>query len=369
MPAGGVRPQRVTVVGCGVVGAAIAYELSQHPHLTITVLEAQSPAQASTGAALGVLMGVISQKLKGRAWALRQASLRRYDSLIAELTAAGQFVPYNRQGILSLCFDEAALPKWRQVQAARQSEGWPLELWSSEHVQSRCPYLNLDGVAAGVYSPCDRQVDPVALTQALVAAAQDRGVNFRFDCPVTGLELNSGCDRSAGVHTAAGHQPADWVVIAAGLGSMGLTAAAPNPVVLGPVLGQALRIRLTQPLDQADFQPVINGHDIHLVPLGGQDYWLGATVEFPEDGAEPVALATALETLWQRAIAYCPKIARAEIQQQWQGLRPRPQGQGAPVLGPLSGVENVILATGHYRNGVLLAPATAQAVTQWIIAS
>lgn len=369
MTARGVSPQRVTVVGCGVVGAAIAYELSQHPHLTITVLDAQSPAQASTGAALGVLMGIISQKLKGRAWALRQASLQRYDSLIAELAAIGYAVPYNRQGILSLCFDEAALPKWRQVQTARQAEGWPLEIWSPQQVQSRCPHLNLAGVVAGIYSPRDRQVDPVALTQALVAAAQDRGVTFQFDTPVTGLDLNPSCDRSSGVQTATGHQPADWVVIAAGLGSMALTVAAPQPVVLGPVLGQALRVQVPQPLGKSDFQPVINGHDIHLVPLGNRDYWLGATVEFPEAGAEPVALATALETLWQGAIAYCPEIAKAEIQQQWQGLRPRPQGQGAPVLGPLSGVENVILATGHYRNGVLLAPATAQAVAQWIIAT
>lgn len=367
MTARGVGPQRVVVVGCGVVGAAIAYELSQYPHLTITVLDAQSPAQASTGAALGVLMGIISQKLKGRAWALRQASLQRYDDLIAELGAMGYAVPYNRQGILSLCFDVAALPKWGRVQAARQAEGWPLEIWSPEQVQSRCPHLDLPGVVAGIYSPRDRQVNPVALTQALVSAAQDRGVIFQFETPVTGLELNSSCDRSSGVRTATGCQPADWVVVAAGLGSMALTAAAPQPVVLGPVLGQALRLRLPHPLGQPDFQPVINGHDIHLVPLGNRDYWLGATVEFPEAGADPVALAAALDTMRQGAIAYCPAIAGAEIQQQWQGLRPRPQGQGAPVLGPLSGVDNVILATGHYRNGVLLAPATAQAVAQWII--
>lgn len=75
----------VVVVGCGVVGAAIAYELSQFPDLSITVLDRQPPAQAATGAALGVLMGVISQKVKGNAWRMRQASLQRYETLIPEL--------------------------------------------------------------------------------------------------------------------------------------------------------------------------------------------------------------------------------------------------------------------------------------------
>lgn len=78
---------RVIIIGCGVIGATIAYELSQIPELKITVLDKEAPAKASTGAALGVLMGIVSQKLKGRNWQLRENSIKRYETLIPELEA------------------------------------------------------------------------------------------------------------------------------------------------------------------------------------------------------------------------------------------------------------------------------------------
>ncbi|MEO0868184.1 MAG: FAD-binding oxidoreductase, partial [Cyanobacteria bacterium J06642_11] len=138
-----------------------------------------------------------------------------------------------------------------------------------------------------------------------------------------------------------------------------------------PVLGQALELELEQPLGTEDFQPVINGHDVHIVPLGENRYWLGATVEFPPGGeavelplqVDLVPAAEQLEHMRQVATDYCPALIKARIVRHWSGLRPRPQGQGAPVIKPLEGLENVILATGHYRNGVLLAPATAMTVT------
>jgi glycine/D-amino acid oxidase-like deaminating enzyme len=132
---------------------------------------------------------------------------------------------------------------------------------------------------------------------------------------------------------------------------------------LMPVLGQGLRVRVPQPLGDEQFQPVINGDDIHLVPLGDREYGVAATVEFPAVGeTTPQPQAAALDAVWQGAIAYCPALADAEILESWSGLRPRPQGQAAPVIHPLEQYPNVILATGHYRNGVLLAPATAQVV-------
>jgi glycine/D-amino acid oxidase-like deaminating enzyme len=93
----------VLVIGCGVVGAAIAYELSLIPGLKVTVIDKQSPAQGATGAALGILMAVISHKIKGNAWRMRQTSIQRYETLIPELEAlTGRQIPFNRQGILLL---------------------------------------------------------------------------------------------------------------------------------------------------------------------------------------------------------------------------------------------------------------------------
>ena len=165
---------------------------------------------------------------------------------------------------------------------------------------------------------------------------------------------------------AQGQMDVDLVVIAAGLGSTPLTAQCGRLVDIGPVLGQALHLRLNQNLGKPDFQPVITGDDVHIVPLGRGDYWVGATVEWVQDTGELVPQVEALEAVRQQAIAFCPQLADAVTVKQWFGLRPRPQGRSAPIIGPLSGYPNVMLATGHYRNGILLAPATALEVLHWV---
>jgi glycine/D-amino acid oxidase-like deaminating enzyme len=367
--------KHITVIGCGVVGAAIAYELSLSPEFQVTVLDQAAPAQGATAAALGVAMAIISHKVKGRNWRLRERSLQRYQTLIPELESlTGQAIQRNVQGILSLCFTLEDLPRWQSLQAIRQRQGYRLELWSVEQVRDRCPHLNLDRVVAGVYSPHDFQVNPTELTQALVAGAQANGVKFHFGQPVVGFDEsgptaeNRAC---AAVHTASQTLATDGVVIATGLGTLPLTQTLHQPTFIGPVLGQALRLHLDLPLGHADFQPVVNGHDIHLVPLGSGDYWVGATVEFPPETSPEEVLAMKpqadrLETVLAGAVAYCPGLSQGNITDQWFGLRPRPQGTAAPVLQPLTGYANIWLATGHYRNGVLLAPATALAVKDYI---
>lgn len=240
----------------------------------------------------------------------------------------------------------------------------------------RCPYLAVDSIAAGIYSPDDIQVNPAQLTQALVAAATANGVTFHLREAVLGFDPVPTSDgtvqRCLRVNTPSRQIEADWVVLAAGLGTTALTQDLQQPLALGPVLGQGLKLHVETPLGQGDFQPVINGSDIHLVPLGGGDYWVGATVEFPpETDPAQVALipeAERLEAVLQGAIAYCPALAQATIIDRWFGLRPRPQGQAAPVIQPLAGYSNVMLATGHYRNGVLLAPATALTVRDYLLA-
>jgi glycine/D-amino acid oxidase-like deaminating enzyme len=372
---------RVAIIGCGIVGASIAFELSQFPELKVTVFDKQPPAQGSTGAALGVLMGVISHKTKGRNWQLRETSLQRYETLIPELEAVtGRKIPFNKQGILMLCSEGEDLSKWEKLIATRDSQGWQLELWDRERVRDRCPHLYLnDKIIAAIYSPQDRQVDPTALTLALVDAAKLKGVNFEFGVEVQGItELDSQVSQiqlpssitvnmSCGTGILPVAENFDRLIVCAGLGSAAVTASLNQLVDIRPVLGQALHLLTPNPVGNPDFSPVITCDDVHIVPLGNQEFWVGATVEFSENGGEIQANADMLAQVMARASFLCPALAFASIIRKWSGLRPRPEGRPAPIIGTLPGNDRVFIASGHYRNGVLLAPATARSIREMIL--
>ncbi|MCP2728531.1 NAD(P)/FAD-dependent oxidoreductase [Limnofasciculus baicalensis] len=369
----------IVIIGCGIIGAAIAYQLSKIKDLKITVIDTNPPAQGSTGAALGVLMGAISHKVKGRAWQLREASMRRYETLIPELEdITGQKIPFNRQGILMLRFPGEDLASWEKLVQIRKSQGWDLEIWDRDKLQSQCPQLDNDQIIGAIYSPGDRQVNPTILTQALVAAAKNNGVTLKFGINVEGFQSilpnNTNLQICHKINTNEGKLEADWLVIAAGIGSTKLAnlllSSHPNStesITIKPVLGQALQLQLVSGIGNPDFQPVITGNDVHIVPIGENNYWVGATVEFPNELGEVIAEPILLEKVRQDAIAFCPALASATIVRTWLGKRPRPEGRSAPVIGILPGYSNVLLATGHYRNGVLLAPATAEAIRDVIV--
>ena len=382
----------VVIIGCGVVGAAIAYELSQVKGLNITVFEEKQPAQGSTSAALGVLMGVISSKIKGSAWRMRQSSIERYGTLIPELEAiTGRKIPCNRQGIVMLLSEDLdhplesgveVLSEWEQLREIRQSQGWELQVWDQEQLQKFCPQVSHPQIIGAVYSPQDLQLNATALTVSLVDAAQRNGVNFRFGVSVTGTEtpppppptplhIKKGlvaAHKCNFIETTEGKVSADWFIVSAGLGSTALTAQLDQMVHIRPVLGQALYLSLGRTLGNPDFQPVITGNDVNIVPMGHGDYWVGATVEFPDDEDQVSPSPELLNAVRQQAIAFTPDLAAAKVLRTWSGLRPRPEGRPAPVIDKLPGFTNVLLATGHYRNGVLLAPATATAIREMILA-
>jgi glycine oxidase len=351
----------ISIVGCGIIGATIAYELSCLNRFDISVYDSHQPAQASTGAALGVLMGVISQKVKGRAWNMREYSIRHYHQLIPELERiTGLQIPHNSQGIFKLLSPDADLVKWQQLAATRQEQEWQLEIWESAQILAQLPQLNPQLVGRAIYSPQDLQVDPVALTNALVLAAKMNGVKFHFDRSVHSITASNplSCDVLMGDGKVV---TSDRVIVTAGLGSTDLLAPF-GSIEINPVLGQAIHIRLPRSLGNPDFQPTISYEDLNIVPLNNHEYWVGATVEFPVDGTV-VARSECLAQLQQTSVSLCPDLATGEIIRTWQGLRPRPHQRPAPVIDRMGDNGRVLVATGHYRNGVLLAPATAQLIT------
>jgi glycine oxidase len=353
------------MIGCGIIGATIAYELSRSNEYKIDVYDLQQPAQAATGAALGVLMGIISQKIKGRAWNLRRDSICRYQTLIPELEQmTGLNIPHNSQGIIKLLSPEDDLSKWAQLVTIRTEQEWQLELWNSRQIATKLPQINPQLIGTAVYSPQDLQVDPVALTNALVAAAKINGVNFHFDRSIKSITATNphSCDLFA---PDLDPITSDWTIVTAGLGSTSLVSSI-APIEINPVLGQAIHIRLPHSLGNPDFQPVIVYDDVNIVPCGANDYWIGATVEFPVDGVM-VAQAECLERIKQIAIEICPDLAKGEIIRTWQGLRPRPNRRSAPVFDRVGKNQRILVATGHYRNGILLAPATARIIGDMLL--
>jgi glycine/D-amino acid oxidase-like deaminating enzyme len=339
-------------------------------------------------------MASISKKAKGRSWQMRELAMDWYDRMIPAVEqATGLVIPVNRQGILMLQDLATDLTPWEKLLALRCEQQRPLEIWTAAKIQLMLPQLAVAGTGAAIYAPTDRQVHPARLTAALIVAAQQQGVEFRWQTMVTGMRIEAGRVRQ--VQTAAGPIDCDCVVIAAGLGVAALsqelasqelasqelasqelaqpmTSGRSETIALRPVLGQAMQIALPQQLGLPEFQPVVTSQDVHLVPLGRQPdgawhYWVGATVEFPDAAGQALPPDRELwAALWQTAVGYCPAIAQAQILRQWSGLRPRPQGRPAPIVERLPAFENVVVAAGHYRNGVLLAPATAIAVRELI---
>jgi glycine oxidase len=364
---------RVGIIGGGVVGAAIAHRLSKVPGLEIQLFDQRKPDRLdSTGAALGVLMAVLCSKLKGRHLKSLLQSLTLYETLIPELARqTGREIPYNRQGILQLHFDNAELERWHKTHSVRQTQGFTLEVWSQAELKAHCPEFdqarsleNGSSTVGAVYSPDDRQVNPVALTQALLHGVEQQGGQIHFLTPIKHFQTASQNEQTIVTHlcTNQGDVTVDWLIIAAGLGSTPLTQLLKQPILIQPVLGQAMHLRCSKPLRSPS--PVITGEGLHVVPLSAQELWVGATVEFADEDPNqaPAPDPQQLEQLLQRAIAMYPALKQAEVLETWQGLRPRPSERAAPVIEQLPGYRNVLIASGHYRNGVLLAPLTAEKV-------
>lgn len=341
---------KILVIGCGMVGAMTAYTLTK-AGLEVTVCESQpSYAQGASGSALGVLMAVCSSKGEGAIAQLRLASLQLFDSLLEELHSEFQAdVPCNRSGILCLYESAKAEEKCAKLIAMRQSQGCNLE-WKPTVAGWHC--------AGAMYSSRDRWVHPQQLISALVSATIQRGGKFSFNTPIANLQsIASDFDR---------------IVITAGLGTNQLI----GQNILHAVRGLALTVELAEPslalwenpASDTNY-PVVHavnsaGEDINIVPLGDRQYWLGATVHFNPEDCQP---QRDVQWLLETATKFQPLFQQAQIINCWMGDRPRPKYQKAPIIGFLSADQKILAGIGHYRNGILMAPITAQIISDLIL--
>lgn len=351
------QPSSVLVVGAGIIGLGAAWQLAKRGHQVSLIDPALDPARRLEGsqplngssAALGVLMARVFHRSSGRAWRLRQRSHELWPQWVEELEHRGHRLP-RRNGLLLLAADENDLARQEQIASERMRMGIAMRLMAPSELEALQPQLPGPAMG-GLLSPEDGQLDPNPLMQALLAESRRAGV-IRVAEAAVDLER---AQRWRLTLEGGQRLAADWLVLALGLGTEPLLARLGHALPLEPVLGQALELELdTDPAWNWPGSVVWRG--INLVPrpdrAGGRRLWLGATLE-PGQRASPDALAE-LRDLGGEAPGW---LRHGAVVKQWQGLRCKPRGRPAPVLEEYE--PGLLVVSGHYRNGVLLAPASA----------
>lgn len=331
----------VLVVGGGLIGLSIALELRQRG--TRVTLVSRDFQQAAGLAAAGML-APRAEGLTGPMLELCLRSLAQYPDWVSKLEGlTGQPVHYWPCGILAPAF-QPTQRSWTGTEPAHWLDKTALPQYQ--------PGLSAD-VQGGWWFPEEGQVDPRSLLQALRTAVQEAGVNLLEGVTVTAFQQRSRRIQQV-ITDAAGTLAADTVVLATGAWANELV-----PVPVFPRKGEMARLRV--PLGYPQEQPlrrVLFGEQIYIVPRQDGRIVLGATSE--DVGFTPHNTPAGVRHLMDRAIQLYPDLATFPLEECWWGFRPATPDE-LPILG-WGPCDNLMLATGHYRNGVLLAPITAQLV-------
>ncbi|MEU3416389.1 glycine oxidase ThiO [Streptomyces sp. NPDC006658] len=358
------RTSDVLVIGGGIIGLVTAWRAAQRG-LAAAVVD-PGPGGGAARVAAGMLAAVTElhygeETLLG----LNLASARRYPQFAAELTElTGHDLGYRRCGTLAVALDADDRAHLRELHALQQRHGLESE-WLSGRECRRLEPMLAPGVRGGLRVDGDHQIDPRRLAAALVVACERSGVAFHR---VRAERLDVAGDRAAGVTTADGTAlRAGQVVLAAGSLSgclAGVPAEALPPV--RPVKGQVLR--LTVPARYAPFlsrtvRAVVRGGQVYLVPRENGELVVGATSE--ELGWDTTVTAGGVYELLRDAHELVPGITELPLTETRAGLRPG-SPDNAPLLGP-SALAGLLLATGHYRNGVLLTPVTGDVLAHTLV--
>ncbi|MEV4043717.1 glycine oxidase ThiO, partial [Streptomyces sp. NPDC049744] len=289
--------------------------------------------------------------------ALNLASARRYPRFAAELTElTGQDLGYRRCGTLAVALDADDRAHLRELHALQQRSGLESE-WLSGRECRRLEPMLAPGVRGGLRVDGDHQIDPRRLARALVAACAHAGVVFHRVWAER-LAVGPG-DRAAGVVTADGTALAAGQVVLAGGSLSGRLAGVPEAVLppVRPVKGQVLRLAMPRtpgPLLNRTVRAVVRGNHVYMVPRESGELVVGATSE--ELGWDTTVTAGGVYELLRDAHELVPGITELPLTETRAGLRPG-SPDNAPLLGPTA-LDGLLLATGHYRNGVLLTPVT-----------
>jgi glycine oxidase len=342
---------KVVVVGGGVIGCSIAMHL-QKARSQVVLVERGGIGGEASGAAAGMLIDPVEEAGNKAFDDLRRASLAMYPMLLREAQRlSGVDAEYKKPGMIRTARTPEMAKRLKSL--ARRRDG--LEWVEPEVLHELEPALS-PTILGAAYCAEDADLNPGMLTKALAGAAEKLGANIRTQTMLTGF-LGRGHSVD-GVSTSRGDILADAVVLAAGPWTEPLSQRLGKRVRIPPMRGQMLAYR------SHSLRHAIWGEDGYLVPKPRGMVFAGATVE--DVGFRRTTTARGLAGLERMAVGLVPALANATIASTWSGLRPGSL-DGLPVIGRLPGKDNVYLATGHFRNGVLLAPITGSLVSELIL--
>lgn len=346
----------VIVVGAGIVGCTVAYELAK-AGARVIVLETRTPGQGATRASAGILAPFIeghgSQTLRD----LGRRSLDLYDDFIARLVAdSADEIIYQRNGTFEIAFSPEDVDRLGALSGALEKNNVEAKWIAPEAFSDFEPRATTKALGA-LMIPTHGFVGVTALTLAAMHAAEKQKI--RFKTAIGAIRIASQPNKRIGVQTAHATWEADRVVLAAGSWSSHITVQGADPVPVKPIRGQLIQMQ-TEP---GSIRRVMWGPDGYLVPWPDGSVLIGSTVE--DVGFDESHTDEAVARLRDAAIALVPSLATAEISSIRTGLRPKGPDD-LPLLGPSRVVPGLIYATAHYRNGVLFTPLTVELVRQLV---
>ncbi|MGH7498963.1 MAG: glycine oxidase ThiO [Gemmatimonadales bacterium] len=343
-------PFDVVIIGGGPVGAACARELALAGRRVVLVEQGGDRGQAWKAAA-GMLAPQIEASPDDPGLELGLAGRELYSSLAESLReTTGIDIGLWREGIAWVAASEAEAGELRSRVAWQRQKSHLSDWLDADEVKARWPWLG--PTAGALWAPHEGALEPETLVRALLADGVRLGVEVVEDT-VTSVEQRG--DRVVGVVGARGRYPAGDVVLAAGAWS-GLVEGIPRPVAVAPVRGQMAAL----PWPRSARPAIIYGHGCYL--LARQDEAIvGSTMEYA--GFHPEVSSAGLAKLFASAAQLCPLLDRAAVHRTWAGLRPVTP-DGLPIIGTEPRLQGLCYATGHGRNGILLAGITGVIVRQ-----